>query len=49
MKNVLKTFLLIAITIGTIQNVDAQSEKKKDKIIADAVDEKRNLLKVIGK
>lgn len=45
MKNVLKTFLLIAITIGAIQNVDAQSEKKKDKIIADAADAKEEFIK----
>ncbi len=45
MKNLLKAFLLIAITIGAIQNVDAQSEKKKNKIIADAADAKEEFIK----
>ena len=45
MKNVLKAFLLIAITIGAIQNVDGQSEKKKDKIIADAAEAKAEFIK----
>ncbi len=45
MKKLLKAFLLIAITIGAIQNVDAQSEKKKDKIIADATDAKEEFIK----
>tara|TARA_R100001369_G_scaffold38933_1_gene64872 strand:+ start:601 stop:1140 length:540 start_codon:yes stop_codon:yes gene_type:complete len=45
MKNLLRTFLLIAITIGAIQNVDAQSEKKKKKIIVDAADAKEEFIK----
>ncbi len=45
MKNVLKAFLLIAITIGAVQNVDAQSEKKKAKVIADAADAKEEFIK----
>ncbi len=45
MKNLLKAFILIAITIGAIQNVDAQSEKKKNKIIADAADAKEEFIK----
>ncbi len=45
MKNFLKVFLLIVITIGAIQNVDAQSEKKKDKIISDAAEAKEEFIK----
>jgi len=45
MKNVLKAFLLIAITIGAVQNVDAQSEKKKNKIISDAAEAKEEFIK----
>jgi lipid-binding SYLF domain-containing protein len=45
MKNLLKALLLIAITIGAIQNVDAQSEKNKNKIIADAADAKEEFIK----
>ncbi len=45
MKNLLKAFLLIAITIGAVQNIDAQSEKKKDKIIADAAEAKEEFIK----
>jgi len=45
MKNVLKAFLLIAIIMGAVQNVDAQSEKKKDKIIADAAVAKEEFIK----
>ncbi len=45
MKNLLKTFLLIAITFGGIQNVDAQSEKKKNKIIVDATEAKEEFIK----
>ena len=45
MKNLLKTFLLIAITFGAIQNVDAQSEKKKNKIIVDATEAKEEFIK----
>jgi lipid-binding SYLF domain-containing protein len=45
MKNLLKAFLLIAITIGAIQNLDAQSEKKKNKIIVDATDAKEEFIK----